>query len=75
LYQPASGYKQLHYFIVSVVLAPHGRGAIISIIPDFMSYNARRLGERGGLGAPQPVLPQAGGGAAARRLPLLPTFR
>ena len=37
--------------------------------------NARRLGERGGWGAPQHGLPQEDGGAAAIRLPLLPLFR
>ena len=33
-----------HNAEISVVLAPHGCGAIISISPDFMSYNARQLG-------------------------------
>jgi len=38
-------YQYSHNDEISIVLAPHGCGAIISIIPDFMSYNAPRLGE------------------------------
>jgi len=53
------GYRNLHNIEARTVLAPHGCGETISIIPDFMSCNARQLGERGGLGAPQPELPQS----------------
>jgi len=31
----------LHNTKSSTVLAPHGRGAIISITPGFMSYNTK----------------------------------
>ena len=36
--------QTLFHYYSFVVLAPHGCGAI-SVIPDFMSYNARRLGD------------------------------
>ncbi|MCL2153852.1 MAG: hypothetical protein FWH57_13060 [Oscillospiraceae bacterium] len=35
----------MHNTKSSIVLAPHGHGAFISITPDYMSYNARRLGD------------------------------
>jgi len=35
----------LQHAEINAVLAPHGCGAIISITSDFMSYNARRLGD------------------------------
>jgi len=41
----ASVFKHLHNTKSSIVLAPHGHGAFISITPDYMSYNARRLGD------------------------------
>jgi len=57
-----------------VVLAPQGCGAIISITPDFMSYNWRAW-RSGRLGAPEPELPQGVMGAEDFGFPHRPPFR